>query len=160
MPTSLPTYTYVGCGRYIDVLCAAGTTQRNGQHQGTPYSSSHSRRHSSRHSSRYRSPCARGLRIERARAKEAAAGVGRRRCGRAPSLFSPPVCFTASLLHCFTTSLLATGYWLSLAAKVPQPATQDSPDSPGQPRTARDSPATFNMYDQQPQRPKSVEKRP
>jgi len=113
MPTSLPTYihTYIGCGRYmyIDVLCApAGTTQRNGQqHQGTPYSSSHSRRYSRR----YRSPCAR-LRIERARAKEAAAGVGKAAVrARALSLFSPPVCFTALLLATGYW-LLATGYWL------------------------------------------------
>lgn len=84
----------------------------------TPYSSSHSRRYSSRHS-RYRSPCARGLCIERARAKEAAAGVGKAAVrGRAPSLFPPRLlhCFTASLLHYFTASywLLAAGYWLSL----------------------------------------------
>ena len=118
-------HTYVGCERYIDVLCApAGTTQRNGQqHRGTPYSSSHSRRYSSRHS-RYRSPCARGLRIERARAKEAAAGVGKAAVRGVRPLFPPPF---ASLLHCFTTSLLATSYWLLAtschSAKVPQPAT-------------------------------------
>ena len=132
-------HTYVGCGRYIpgNIIClvCAGwhhTAQRatasrysilavtvGGTVAGTVVGTG------------VHAP--EGLRIERAIAKEAAAGVGKARCGRAPSLFSPPF---ASLLHCFIASLLATGYWLlAVTAKVPQPArtARITQDRPGQP---------------------------